>query len=123
MATFIKAQAASFTATALDFSVTIILKELAGSWYLLASVLGTISGGIVNFTMNRRWVFSARDRKMHSQAIRYILVWIGNLILVSAGVFILTHYGGISYLVSKIAVSVIVGFFYNYTLQKRFVFK
>lgn len=123
MATFIKAQAASFTATALDFSVTIILKELAGSWYLLASVLGTISGGIVNFTMNRRWVFSARDRKMHSQAIRYIFVWIGNLLLVSAGVFMLTHYGGISYLVSKIAVSVIVGFFYNYTLQKRFVFK
>ena len=106
-----------------DFSVTVILKELAGSWYLLASVLGTISGGIVNFTMNRRWVFSARDKKLQNQAVKYILVWFGNLVLVSAGVFFLTHYGGISYLVSKIAVSVIVGFFYNYTLQKRFVFK
>ena len=123
MATFIKAQAASLTATFVDFSVTVILKEWAGSWYLLASVLGTISGGVVNFTMNRRWVFSARDKKMYSQAVKYVMVWIGNLVLVSAGVFFLTHYGGISYLVSKIAVSVIVGFFYNYTLQKRFVFK
>ena len=123
MATFIKAQAASLTATFVDFSVTIILKELAGSWYLLASVLGTICGGMVNFRMNRRWVFSARDRKVQTQAVKYVLVWIGNLVLVSAGVFFLTHYGGISYLVSKIAVSVLVGFFYNYTLQKRFVFK
>ena len=60
---------------------------------------------------------------MLHQAFKYLIVWIGNLVLVSAGVFILTNYGGISYLVSKIAVSVLVGFFYNYTLQKRFVFK
>jgi len=90
---------------------------------LTASVLGTLSGGIVNFTMNRRWVFSARDEKINFQAIKYLLVWIGNLVLVSAGVFILTNYGGISYLVSKITVSLIVGILYNYVLQKGFVFK
>lgn len=123
MATFIKAQAASLTATAVDFGVTIILKELLGCWYLLASVLGTVSGGIVNFSMNRSWVFQAKDKKIHFQAVKYVMVWIGNLVLVSGGVFILTNYGGISYLISKIAVSVIVGVFYNYTLQKRFVFK
>ena len=123
MATFIKAQAASLTATAVDFGVTIILKELFGCWYLLASVLGTISGGIVNFSMNRSWVFRAKDKKIHFQAVRYMMVWIGNLLLVSGGVFFLTNYGGISYLVSKIAVSGMVGIFYNYALQKRFVFK
>jgi putative flippase GtrA len=106
-----------------DFSLTVILKEWIGAWYLLASILGTIGGGIVNFTMSRRWVFSVRHKKVHSQAFKYVCVWIGNLVLVSAGVFFLTHYGGISYFVSKIAVSVMVGFFYNYTLQKRFVFK
>ena len=121
--TFFKAQAASLTATVIDFSVTIILKEWLHCWYLLASILGTVSGGMVNFSMNRRWVFSARDKKMHRQAIKYVIVWGGNLVLVSAGVFILTNYSGFSYLVSKITVSLIVGFFYNYTLQKRFVFK
>ena len=123
MATFIKAQAASLTATVVDFAVTIILKEWFQCWYLLASVLGTLSGGIVNFTMNRRWVFNARDKKIHFQAIKYLLVWVGNLVLVSAGVFILTNYGGFSYLVSKITVSLIVGILYNYVLQKGFVFK
>lgn len=121
--TFFKAQAASFTATAVDFSMTVILKEWFNCWYLLASILGTVSGGMVNFSMSRRWVFSARDKKMQNQAVKYVIVWAGNLLLVSAGVFLLTHYGSLSYLVSKIAVSLIVGFFYNYRLQKRFVFK
>jgi putative flippase GtrA len=92
-------------------------------WYLLASIIGTISGGIVNFMINRSWVFEARHKKIHFQAIKYLLVWAGNLVLVSGGVFLLTNYGGFSYLVSKITVSVIIGVFYNYVLQKRFVFK
>lgn len=123
MATFIKAQAASLTATIVDFAVTIILKELFGWWYLLSSMLGTISGGVVNFLMNRSWVFRAKDKKVHFQVVKYLTVWGGNLVLVSGGVFFLTNYGGISYVVSKIAVSVLVGVFYNYVLQKRFVFK
>lgn len=123
MATFVKAQAASITATLVDFAITIVLKEVLGCWYLLASVLGTISGGVVNFLMNRSWVFKAKSRKIHFQALRYILVWIGNLVLVSGGVFLLTHFAGYSYVVSKATVSLAVGVFYNYVLQKRFVFK
>jgi putative flippase GtrA len=123
MATFIKAQAASLTATIVDFAVTVLLKEVFHCWYLLASVLGTVSGGVVNFMMNRSWVFQAHDKKIHFQAVKYILVWIGNLVLVSGGVFVLTKYGGFSYIVSKITISVVVGVFYNYVLQKKFVFK
>lgn len=123
MATFIKAQAASLTATIVDFGITVLLKEVFHCWYLLASILGTVSGGVVNFSMNRSWVFRAHDKKIHFQAVKYILVWIGNLVLVSGGVFVLTRYGGFSYIVSKITVSLIVGIFYNYVLQKRFVFK
>ena len=123
MATFIKAQTASLTATIVDFSVTVLLKEVFHCWYLLASILGTISGGSVNFLMNRSWVFRAHNKKIHFQAIKYILVWVGNLVLVSGGVFVLTRYCGFSYIVSKITISLIVGIFYNYVLQKRFVFK
>jgi putative flippase GtrA len=123
MATFIKAQAASVAATIVDFAITIVLKEVFHCWYLLASILGTISGGVVNFLMNRSWVFGAKDRKIHFQAVKYVLVWIGNLLLVSGAVFILTNYAGFDYRISKIIVSVFVGIFYNYVLQKRFVFK
>jgi putative flippase GtrA len=123
MATFIKAQAASFTATVVDFTITVLLKEVFHCWYLVASIIGTVSGGVVNFLINRSWVFLANNKRIHFQALKYILVWIGNLVLVSGGVFVLTNYGGFSYIVSKITVSLIVGIFYNYVLQKRFVFK
>lgn len=123
MARFLKAQAASFMATLADFAVTVLLKEVFGCWYLLASILGTISGGVVNFAMNRSWVFGAKDKKIQHQAVKYLAVWVGNLVLVSAAVFVLTRYAGFSYLVSKIATSVLIGFFYNYVLQKKFVFK
>ncbi|MES2003942.1 MAG: GtrA family protein [Bacteroidota bacterium] len=122
MATFIKAQAASLTATLVDFGVTFLLKMFF-QWTMPASILGTVSGGIVNFTMNRVWVFEARDSKIHFHAIKYVLVWIGNLLLVTGGVFVLTRYAGWEVVKAKIIVSVFVGVFYNYVLQKKFVFK
>lgn len=123
MVTFVKAQAASLTATLVDFSVFLILTEVFNCWYLAASITGTISGGITNFMLGRMWVFNARNGGIPKQAVKYILVWAGNLLLVSAGVFIVKEYVGLTPLLSKIIVSLIVGFTYNYFLQKRFVFK
>lgn len=140
MATFLKAQASSLIASAIDFSTTIILKEIFSVWYLAASVTGTIAGGITNFLVNRNWVFEADSektlvagkvtetsdrRKTHQvsvQAARYLLVWAGNVALNAGGVYLITHYGGVSYMISKIFVALLVGFTYNYLLQKRFVF-
>lgn len=123
MVTFVKAQAASLAATIVDFSVFIILTEWLNCWYLAASITGTISGGITNFLLGRVWVFDATQGKVPKQAFKYILVWAGNLLLVSGGVFVVTEYARLTPLESKIIVSLIVGFTYNYMLQKKFVFK
>ncbi|MGV3595262.1 MAG: GtrA family protein [Sediminibacterium sp.] len=123
MVTFVKAQAASLAATIVDFSVFILLTEWLNCWYLAASITGTISGGVTNFLLGRVWVFDATQGKIPRQALKYVLVWIGNLLLVSGGVFVVTEYARITPLASKIIVSLIVGFTYNYMLQKKFVFK
>ncbi|MBN8719507.1 MAG: GtrA family protein [Sediminibacterium magnilacihabitans] len=123
MVTFIKAQAASLGATIVDFAVTIILVEVFYCWYLAASVIGTISGGVANFMLGRRWVFKATEKGIPIQAIKYLLVWMGNLVLVSGGVYVVTNYGRINYVLSKMLVSVVIGATYNYLMQKRFVFK
>ena len=141
MHSFIKAQASSITASAADFGTTVLLKEVFHVWYLKASITGTIVGGIVNFIINRNWVFNTgrkvstdegnthelglEKEKAHHLSVhivRYVLVWAGNLILNAAGVYLLTHYGGVSYMISKSFVALLVGFTYNYLLQKRFVF-
>jgi putative flippase GtrA len=123
MATFLKAQASSLAATAFDYLTTIVLVDVFGWWYLAGSITGTIAGGVLNFMLGRLWTFNATDGKVEWQFIKYALVWSGNLLLNAAGVFIITHYMGLDYRVSKVITGLIVGIGYNYVLQKKFVFR
>ncbi len=123
MLTFVKAQAASFAASLIDYTVTIVSVELLNFWYVAASATGTIAGGVTNFSMGRRWVFRRSDAAKHRQAMRYLLVWMGYWLLATAGVYGLTHLGRFNYIVSKITVTLFLAVAYNYPLQKRFVFR
>ncbi|MBA2746444.1 MAG: GtrA family protein [Flavisolibacter sp.] len=122
MKTFAKAQVASLTASLVDYWVTIVLVEIVGFWYVWSSALGTILGGITNFSMGRKWVFRSFSRQAEVQLIRYALVWTGYLLLSTSGVFLLTSYTPLTYIFSKLLVSVFMGISYNYPLQKKFVF-
>jgi putative flippase GtrA len=123
MITFTKAQIASLLATGVDFLVTVLLVQVAGAPYLPGSATGTISGGVTHFMVSRNWVFNAQEKKWAAQLPRYILVWIGSLLLNVSGLYLLTHYTGLNYLLSKIAIAIGVAVFYNYILQKRYVFR
>jgi len=120
--TFIKAQASSIISTAFDLLTTVICKEFLGFWYLAASFTGTVIGGATNFALGRRWVFDGRHKGVPLQLIKYLITWGGNMLLTTTGVFIVTHYFGVSYFISKIIVAIVVGIGYNYFLQKKFVF-
>ena len=122
MKTFARAQIASMVASLVDFWVTIILKEWMGFWYVSASAMGTIAGGITNFSMGRKWVFKSFSRQAEIQLLRYILVWMGYLSLTTSGVYLLTHYTPMTYVISKIIVSLFMAISYNYPLQNKFVF-
>ncbi|WP_187263572.1 GtrA family protein [Pontibacter beigongshangensis] len=123
MFTFLKAQTASLIASGTDFFVTIVAVELIGWWYMAATTLGTVTGGAAHFTLSRKWVFVAGDTKVPTQALKYLLVWNGSFALNTAGVYTLTQFAGQSYLVSKVTTALAVGFFYNYAIQKSYVFR
>ena len=123
MIIFLKANIASLTASFFDYLITICLVSFFHSDVVIASMTGTICGGILYFVVSRNWVFDAKNPKVHQQIFKYIFVWSGNLLLNTGGVFLLTKNLGMQYIVSKLFVSLLVGFFYNYTLQKRYVFK
>jgi putative flippase GtrA len=123
MVRFAKAQAASFMASLVDYFITIVSVEILGFWYFAGSGIGTVAGGFVNFSLCRQWVFQSREKARHQQLLQYSIVWAGYLILTSTGVFLLTHYGGINYIISKIVVTLVMAFFYNYPFQKRYVFR
>ncbi|RCH56006.1 GtrA family protein [Mucilaginibacter hurinus] len=122
MATFVKAQASSLISTLIDFSVTFVCKDFLYLWFVYANFIGTVSGGVTNFALGRFWVFDGTKKNAPGQAIKYILVWIGNLLLNNGGVFVFVHYLGFTVLLAKIVVSLAVGIGYNYFMQKKFVF-
>lgn len=119
---FIRAQCSSLISTVVDFGVTIILTDGCGWWYLIGTSVGTTLGGGTNFFLGRKWVFNASEISPVSQAIRYILVWGGSIILNIGGVFLLTSIVHLNYLLSKAILAILVGIFFNYLLQKKFVF-
>ncbi|MFY8025379.1 MAG: GtrA family protein [Sediminibacterium sp.] len=120
---FIKAQASSLIASAVDFLLTIFLVEFIHLRAVLAGAIGTITGGIVNFILGRNWVFKSGLQPIPIQAFRYIIVWIGNLILNVSGLAFMVNYMQANYIVSKVFISLLVGIFYNYLLQGKYVFK
>jgi putative flippase GtrA len=123
MITFTKAQMIALLATAVDFGITWLLVTLAGAPPVAGGATGTLCGGVTHFMFSRTWVFNAQEKKWTAQLNRYVLVWIGNLVLNVSGLWLLTHYTGLNYLIAKIITAVLVAVLYNYQLQKRFVFK
>lgn len=123
MITFLKANISSSIASFFDYLITIFLVSFFHVDVVIASTTGTLCGGILNFLIGRNWVFESKKRKARDQAVKYGIVWVGNLILNTGGMFLFTKLLKVHFVVSKLFVSLMVGFGYNYTLQKKFVFK
>jgi putative flippase GtrA len=123
MITFLKANISSSIASFLDYFVTILLVHFFRVDVVIASATGTMCGGIINFLVGRNWVFESKKRKVQQQAIKYGVVWAGNFLLNTGGMYVLTTLLTVHFVISKLFVSLMIGFGYNYTMQKKYVFK
>jgi putative flippase GtrA len=119
---FFKFQTAAIIATLVDFTVTILLTEIAGINYLISTSTGSITGGIVNFLLGRKWVFKASYLPAGRQLFRYLLTWVISILLNITFVIILTELVKFNYIISKIITAVLIGITFNFSMQKRFVF-
>ena len=135
--TFMKAQFASQISSLVDFSTTIILANIFSVYYVVATFSGAICGGIVNCIINYKWTFKDGGCRMEFVFIKYTLVWIGSIYLNTYGTYRLTEtitanawvqetlsgFFDNLFIVCKMFVSLMVGFFWNYNLQRSFVYK
>lgn len=134
---FLKAQLSAQFASVVDFLVTILLVKLFEVFYLYATFTGSVVGGMVNCIINYRWVFHADECKKAHVAFKYLFVWGGSILLNTWGTFALTewltdmtwincllgYYVDDVFILSKIVVAVLVAFFWNYHLQRVFVYR
>ena len=122
MASFIKSQIASIFGSMADYLTTIALVSFFNCHYLIANLAGNCIGGTAQFILCRKWAFQTQRGKISPQIVKFIVVFAGNLLISGAGVFMLTNYLELNYIISKTITSVILGVSYNYLLQKNFVF-
>ena len=121
--TFTKAQCSAWVASCIDFVITIILASVLDIWYVYATFLGALSGGIVNCTINYRWVFQPKGAKKKYVALKYIMVWGISILLNTCGTYIMTELTHSNYVISKAIVAAIIAITWNYQMQRLFVFK
>ncbi|MGZ3708144.1 MAG: GtrA family protein [Bdellovibrionota bacterium] len=121
--TFSRSQVTSFAATCSDWGLLFFLTEICHVWYVIATACGALTGAIVNFLLNRHWTFQATHRHWHGQALRYAITSAASLCLNTAGVWGLTEATHIHYSISVLSVSLVVGFFFNYPMQRFFVYR
>lgn len=120
---FLRAQVTAVIATAVDFGMMILLKEVMGMYYLAAVVIGTLAGGFVGFMLGRYWVFISTEVKSIKQAKKYLVVMAGSFLLNVGGVYLMVEIFHFQYIIAKVIVSIIVGIGFNFFLQRLYVFK
>lgn len=122
MFSFLKSQTVSLLATTVDFTITILLKDIFGIEYLAAHAVGLISGGFTQFTLNRKWTFKQGNANV-KMITRFLLVWMSNFVLSTSIVYCLTHFFQWDFLVSKVITATVLAVSINFFLQKEYVFK
>ena len=134
---FVKALLSAQFATLVDFITTVLLSSVLGIYYVVGTALGAFAGGVTNCTLNYQWVFPGSDGKKRYVVLRYFLVWGVSILLNTYGTYLFTEllrdrqlvvnllgaHSDQVYIFSKVFVAVLVAIFWNYQMQRVFVYK
>jgi len=110
--TFSKAQISAFVGGVIDYCTMIFITEVFHIHYTISIAAGGMVGAAVNFSVNRTWSFYSKDAQYEFSVIQQLVMFFP-VVLVSK----------IDYKITRLAVDVIVSIFYNFMLQKHWIFK
>ncbi|GAC1559805.1 MAG: hypothetical protein NVS3B10_18370 [Polyangiales bacterium] len=116
-----KHQLAALACTVVDFAVMLGWVRGLHGGIVVATVAGSVVGGALNFALGRRWAFHATASAPGGQAARYVLVALATLALNAAGMALFGVRSAI--LVARFFVAAIVSVFWNFPMQRWFVFR
>ena len=112
---------ASAIATGGDFAIVLALVEYLAVTPALATGLGCLAGGLVNFAVNRTWTFRSTGARL-SEASRYTITSLSSAALNAGGVAILLSLPGLGYRLAWILVRTAVFLTWNFPMMRSYVF-
>lgn len=134
--TYIRSIVSSQSASWVDMGLSFVLFAWVGLLPWLATAIGAVVGGAVNCIINYRFTFRASGCDWRAVVVKYSLVWLGSLALNALGTQLL--YALISgwtwletigfrpdgyFAAARLFVSLIVSWFWNFALQRYFVYR
>ena len=134
--TFLRSTVSSQTSGWTDFGVSFAMFAWAGMDPLYSAAIGAVAGGIVNCILNYKFTFQAKDCPWKAVVIKYILVWIGSLLLNSFGTegvyWVLTKWHWLEtigfkpdgyFSAARLFVALVVSLGWNFVMQRNFVYR
>ena len=115
---FCKAQLSAWLASVVDFLVTISLVKFGSLFYLYATFIGSVVGGVTNCVINYGWVFHADG--CNTWGTFALTEWVTGMGWMER---LPAYYADNMFIVSKMLVAVTVAFFWNYSMQRTFVYR
>ena len=114
---------AGFTAFLVDYSVLLIATEWFGIHYLVSNICSYMSGLLVAYTLNIRWVFRYRkyEHRTKQEFSIFVLIVLIGLVISETVIFLLVEQVALPYHYAKI-VSVAAIFVFNFIAKKHFLF-
>lgn len=124
MKSFMRYNVSALIATAADFLVLSLLHYGFGMYYVYATAIGAVAGAIVSFFLGRNWAFMNKEGKLSTQGFKYILTSGFSLIFNVVGVYLMVDVMGVSnVLIAKTIIALGIGFFFNFPMQRFFIYK
>lgn len=119
-----------------DFIVSFIFYALISLSAGISAMIGATAGGIVNCLINYKFTFRMRESSYLAIGVKFFLVWLGSLTLNTFGTQYLTNLldnsslldsvnmvDNIRFTIARILTSIVVSVFWNFMLQRYFVFR
>ena len=119
--TFAKAQLSAGAATLAEWASVWVLAA-SGVYYVLAAIGGALLGALLDFSIKKWWVFGTARRFSATQALRYAIVSGLSALIFGGVVYLLVDELHARMPLAVVIASMFVGTFWNYPLQRFFVF-
>ncbi len=119
---FLRSQVSAGFGNGLDFVISCLFHRF-GQLAIIATFFGATIGGIVHFFFSRFWSFKADHIPIQGQAIRFLIANVSSIGLNMLGVYLIHDLLHVYFPVARLGVSFFVGFFFNFPIQRWYVFR
>lgn len=109
------------TCTAIDLALLYCLTDVLGLWYVYSGVISFIIVSAISFILHKTISFVDRQDKFHKQYVKFLFVVSVGMVINNSTLFVLTHFVGLWYIISRLVASFI-AMIWNYTANSKLVF-